>query len=70
MNNEIVEINIIGKEIPYNLRCRTKRILSEGNFIRFFDEITEKYFVINLEQIIYYTVKKIENEENHIPHID
>lgn len=66
----LVEINIEFKEMPYNFKCITKRVLTEGNFLEFYDEKTKQYLVINLEQIIYYTMKEIKNEENHIPHID
>lgn len=66
----LVEINIEFKEVPYNFKCITKRILNDGNFLKFYDENTKQFLVINLEQIIYYTVKEIKNEENHIPHID
>ena len=66
----LVEINLEFKAVPYNFKCITKRILTEGNFIKFYDENTKQFLVINLEQIIYYTMKEIKNEENHIPHID
>lgn len=66
----LVEINIEFKEMPYNFKCITKRILNVGNFLKFYDEKTEQTLFINLDQIIYYTLKEIKNEENHIPHID
>lgn len=66
----LVEINIEFKGVPYNFKCITKRTLNDENFLKFYDENTKQYIVINLEQIIYYTMKEIKNEENHIPHID
>lgn len=66
----LLEINIKFKEMAYNFKCITKRTLTEGNFLKFYDENIKQYLCINLEQIIYYTMKEIKNEENHIPHID
>lgn len=62
IDDQLVEINIEFKEMPYNFKCITKRVLTEENFIKFYDEKTKQFLVINLEQIIYYTIKKLESE--------
>lgn len=63
-----IELNILMKE--FNFKFITDRVINQGNYIEFFDENSKRYFVINLEQIIYYTMKEIEDIENHIPRID
>lgn len=68
-NGNLKELRIFFKDTRI-LIIKTDRIFVNKETLECFDEERKLYFVFNFNEIIYFTIDYLEENGNHIPHID
>ena len=63
------EVSIMFKDERI-LKIKTRRFMKNEDKIECFDEERKIYFVFNFNEIIYFTIEHLQENGNHIPHID
>ena len=67
--SDLKEISILFKNERI-IKIKTRKFMKNENKFECFDEERKIYFVFNFNEIIYFTIEYLEENENHIPHID
>ena len=67
--DDLKEISILFKDERI-LKIKTRRFRQNENKFECFDEKRRLYFIINFNEIIYFTIEHLEDINNHIPRID
>ena len=63
------EISILFKNERI-MKIKTRKFMNDENKFECFDEERKLYFVFNFNEIIYFTIEHLEENENYIPRID
>ena len=66
---DLKEISILFKNERI-LKIKTRKFMKNENKFECFDEERKLYFVLNFNEIIYFTIEHLEENGNHIPRID
>ena len=67
--SDLKEISILFKDERI-IKIKTRCFMKNENKFECFDEEQKLYFVFNFNEIIYFTIKHLEDINNHIPRID
>lgn len=66
---DLKEISILFKNERI-IKIKTRKFMKNENKFGCFDEERKLYFVFNFNEIIYFTIEHLEDNNNHIPRID
>ena len=66
---DLKEVSIMFKDERI-IKIKTRKLMKSENKLECFDEERKLYFVFNFNEIIYFTIEHLQENGNHIPHID
>ena len=66
---DLKEVSIMFKDERI-IKIKTRKLMENENKFECFDEERKLYFIFNFNEIIYFTIEHLQENENHIPYID